>query len=168
MYQRGAKHFIFLSRSGADNPSAAALLQALHADPTVTTAVVRGSVTNLSDVHAAVAHAHHPLRGIVQAATTFHDRLFASMDTHTWHAVIGPKVQGTINLLRATHTLDFFITTSSTIGVIGTPTQSHYAAANAFLDTSPTTSLSLGMVVGLGHVVENPGKTLLLPCHRLM
>ena len=76
-------------------------------------------------------------------------------------------MHGTINLHEASLKLDldFFVMTSSTIGVIGASAQSHYAAANAFLDSMAShrwklglqaTSLSLGMVVGVGHVHENP------------
>lgn len=172
MWKRGARHLTFLSRSGADKAEAAALVQELKAsDPDATIDVFRGDVTKMKDVEEVVLTAKHPIRGIIQAAVAFNDSLFASMDVSTFNAVVRPKVQGTINLHEATKhldpPLDFFVMTSSTIGVVGTSTQSHYAAANGFQDYMArhrwslglqATSLSLGMVVGIGHVEENPGR----------
>jgi hypothetical protein len=89
------------------------------------------------------------------------------MTYSNWATSTLPKVQGTINLnaaLHATH-LDFFITTSSTSGTLGTPGQSNYAAGNAFMDSmsrhrhlhnKPSTSLVLPMVLGVGYVAEHP------------
>jgi len=89
------------------------------------------------------------------------------MTYSNWVTATLPKVQGTINLnaaLQATH-LDFFITTSSTSGTLGTPGQSNYAAGNAFMDSMsrhrhfnnmPSTSLVLPMVLGVGYVAEHP------------
>jgi len=89
------------------------------------------------------------------------------MTYSNWITSTLPKVQGTINLnavLQTTH-LDFFITTSSTSGTLGTPGQSNYAAGNAFMDSmsrhrhlnnQPSTSLVLPMVLGVGYVAEHP------------
>ena len=89
------------------------------------------------------------------------------MPYSNWVTSITPKVQGTLNLHSALrHTeLDFFVTTSSTSGILGTPGQSNYAAANSFLDSlcrhrrlksQPSTSLILPMVLGVGYVAEHP------------
>lgn len=90
------------------------------------------------------------------------------MTSEIFHAVLDPKVQGTINLHEAliNEPLDFFVMTSSAIGIKAPVTQSHYIAANAFLDSMArhrwslgmqATSLALGMVRGIGHVEEHPG-----------
>jgi len=89
------------------------------------------------------------------------------MSVGDWHKVLAPKVQGTINLheglLHAP--LDFFVMTSSTLGIAGASTQSNYAAANAFLDSMArhrwslgleACSIALGMVVGVGHMETHP------------
>lgn len=73
MVSRGARHFIFLSRSGADKPEAAALVDELrelarskHTDLTVQ--VIRGDVSVRDDVGRAVLSAIKPIKGVVQAA----------------------------------------------------------------------------------------------------
>lgn len=89
------------------------------------------------------------------------------MSLQNWHKVLAPKVQGTINLHEALlHSpLDFFVMTSSTLGIAGASTQSNYAAANAFLDSMArhrwslgleACSIALGMVVGVGHMETHP------------
>jgi aryl carrier-like protein len=93
--------------------------------------------------------------------------LFENMSLEDWHKVLAPKVQGTINLHEALlHSpLDFFVMTSSTLGIAGASTQSNYAAANAFLDSMArhrwslgleACSIALGMVVGVGHMETHP------------
>lgn len=76
MVQRGARHFIFLSRSGAEKSEAAAVLKQLEEysqkhNTEVTFQVIRGDVSVRSDVDKAIAAAHHPIRGVIQAAAVF-------------------------------------------------------------------------------------------------
>ena len=89
------------------------------------------------------------------------------MSYSNWLTSIRPKVQGTLNLHSALQRtpLDFFVTTSSTSGTLGTPGQSNYAAGNSFLDSlsrrrllnsQPSASLILPMVLGVGYVAEHP------------
>jgi hypothetical protein len=73
MVSRGARHFIFLSRSGADKPEAAALVEELHEltrskHTDLTVQVVRGDVSVKDDVGRAVSSATKPIKGVVQAA----------------------------------------------------------------------------------------------------
>ncbi|KAG9518256.1 ketoacyl-synt-domain-containing protein, partial [Aureobasidium melanogenum] len=128
-----------------------------------TPVVVRGDVSIRSDVENAVKQAMTPIRGVMQLAMTPKSNLFENMSAEEWHKVLAPKVQGTINLHEALlhEPLDFFVMTSSTLGVAGASTQSAYAAANAFLDSMArhrwslgleACSIALGMVVGIGHV----------------
>lgn len=95
------------------------------------------------------------------------DGLFHSMSYSNWLTSTRPKVQGTLNLHSALQytPLDFFVTTSSTSGTLGTPGQSNYAAGNSFLDSlsrhrhlnsQPSASLILPMVLGVGYVAEHP------------
>lgn len=73
MTGRGARHFVFLSRSGADKPEAAGLVQELHqlasfGKEDMTVQVVRGDVSNREDVDRAIGMAMTPIRGVIQAA----------------------------------------------------------------------------------------------------
>src|SRR5271155_3243668 len=104
MRDRGARHFLFLSRSGVDKPEAAALIQDLQnatnepGSENMTVQVVRGDVTKIQDVERAVALAQSPIRGVIQAAVVFRDVRFEKMTLEAWNAVIQPKEQGTLNI----------------------------------------------------------------------
>lgn len=68
MARRGARHLIFLSRSGAADAQARAFtaeMQVLGVD----VQVIQGNVSNINDVRQAVkACGSRPLKGVVQAA----------------------------------------------------------------------------------------------------
>ncbi|KAH8807730.1 fatty acid synthase [Xylogone sp. PMI_703] len=172
MCRRGARNFVFLSRSGATKPEAVALLKELELyaeqnDIVITAKVVRGDVSMREDVDKAISAAVTPIKGVIQAAATFQECLFEDMTVEKFHEVLDPKVRGTINLHEALidQNLDFFVMTSSSLGIKAPATQSSYAAANAFLDSMArhrwslsmqATSLSLGMVQEVGRIEENP------------
>ncbi|OKL57953.1 hypothetical protein UA08_06759 [Talaromyces atroroseus] len=168
MTENGAQRLVFLSRSGADQEQAGILIQDLERAGIICQ-VVRGDVTNSSDVQKAVESvpAEHPIRGVVQAAMVLRDGLFHSMTYDNWKTATYPKVQGTLNLHNALAdtSLDFFIMTSSTSGTLGTPGQANYSAANSFLDSlarhrvvnqQRACSVVLPMILGVGYVAEHP------------
>lgn len=73
MVSRGARHFIFLSRSGAGKPEAAALVQELHEltrsqHLDLTVQVVRGDISIKDDISRAISCATKLIKGVVQAA----------------------------------------------------------------------------------------------------
>ena len=73
MVARGARHFVFLSRSGADKPEAASLLKDLEEYSkrdrlNMTIQTVRGDVAKRKDVARAVCAAGSPIKGVIQAA----------------------------------------------------------------------------------------------------
>lgn len=89
------------------------------------------------------------------------------MTYDNWNTSIAPKVHGAINLHQALAEtdLDFFVFTSSTSGILGTPGQANYAAGNSFLDSlarhlvangKRAASVVLPMVQSVGVVAENP------------
>lgn len=85
MVARGARHFIFLSRSGADKPEAAALLEELYElarsqHPDLTVRVIRGDVSIRDDVSRAISSATKPIKGVVQAAMVLKVRI-----SRRWH-----------------------------------------------------------------------------------
>lgn len=87
------------------------------------------------------------------------------MSFENWKTSVEPKIVGAMNLHSVlSSTLDFFIMTSSVSGILGTPGQSNYAAANSYLDSlarhrlaakNAATSVVLPMVLGVGVVAEN-------------
>jgi len=76
------------------------------------------------------------LRGIVHGAGVIDDGVIVNQRWDRFAAVFAPKVQGAWNLHLATRhmPLDFFVLYSSATSIVGSPSQSNYAAANAFLD----------------------------------
>ncbi|KAK4243208.1 hypothetical protein C7999DRAFT_36471 [Corynascus novoguineensis] len=173
MMASGARRFLFLSRSGTDAPSAAKLVDDLRAAG-ATVHVVRGDVANKPDVVRAVEQAPptspHPIRGVVHAAMVLRDAVFHSMPYSNWTTSLAPKVYGAMNLhsvlTELEVPLDFFLMTSSVSGILGTPGQANYAAANSYLDalarhmnrqrgTKTAISCIIPMVLGVGVVAEN-------------
>ncbi|KAI3343473.1 putative polyketide synthase [Ustulina deusta] len=167
MMELGARRFTFLSRSGTDSESAAKLVRDIQARG-ATVQVVRGDATSKADVVRAIREvpSKYPIKGVIHAAMVLRDGLFHSMTFESWKRSVGPKVLGAMNLHSALidTNLDFFIMTSSISGILGTPGQSNYAAANSYLDALArhrtargmvATSLILPMVLGVGVVAEN-------------
>lgn len=169
MVERGARYLIFLSRSGADKPEAQLLMEELvgmGAEPDV----IRCSVTDRDALLSTVENIsmERPVKGVVHAAMVEGDALFDNATYSQIHAVLAPKVTGTINLHHATKDLelDFFLMTSSIVATIGTPSQGAYAAANAFQDAFarsrlaqglPATSIGLGLILEVGSVSASVG-----------
>ncbi|VXD25119.1 SDR family NAD(P)-dependent oxidoreductase [Planktothrix paucivesiculata] len=76
------------------------------------------------------------LKGILHSAGIIRDNFIIRKTASEFQSVLAPKVDGVINLDRATKelTLDFFILFSSLAGSIGNVGQVDYACANAFMD----------------------------------
>ncbi|OTB12751.1 hypothetical protein K445DRAFT_65805 [Daldinia sp. EC12] len=176
MMARGARHFVFLGRSGADKPSAKQLVSRLE-EAGATVGIVRGDVSKAADVTAAVSACvatGRRIGGVIQAAMGLHEALFTRMPNEAWHTGIDPKWQGTWNLHNALQVHvdndhlnepDFFLLTSSVSGTVGTATESNYCSANGFLDAfahwrrsrgQACVSVGLGMISEVGYLHENP------------
>ena len=77
-----------------------------------------------------------PLRGIIHAAGVLDNGLLIQLEPKQFNTVAKAKVDGAWNLhaqLGDTE-IDFFVLFSSLASAIGSPGQSNYSAANAFLD----------------------------------
>ncbi|KAL8917449.1 MAG: hypothetical protein Q9208_007943 [Pyrenodesmia sp. 3 TL-2023] len=168
MVDRGVRHLAFMARSGAERPAAAKLVSSIEARGVEVT-VFRGDVARREDVETVVHSISQlrELRGVVNAAMVLNDKLFPDMDLPSWRQTVDPKVAGSLYLHEAVRALplDFFVLLSSTSGILGTPGQSNYAAANAYQDALalhrrtlnlPAVSLILPMILGIGHVADNP------------
>ncbi|KAE8156902.1 KR domain-containing protein [Aspergillus tamarii] len=167
MMKKGARNFAFLSRSGADSRQASLLVDELK-DAGATVQVFRGDAGVKEEVEAALRGIpeDRPVRGAINAAMVLKDGLFHNMPYESWTTSIHPKVSGTRNLHQVLQDmpLDFFVTTSSVSGILGTPGQSNYAAANSYLDSlarhrctlqKSSVSIILPMILGIGVVAEN-------------
>jgi NADPH:quinone reductase-like Zn-dependent oxidoreductase/acyl carrier protein len=77
-----------------------------------------------------------PLRGVIHAAGVLDDGVLLQQSWQRFEKVLRPKIEGAAHLHRLTRDddLDFFILFSSIASLLGSPGQSNYAAANAWLD----------------------------------
>lgn len=98
---------------------------------------VAGDVASMSDVRrviAALAERGPPLVGVVHAAGVLDDGLLVDLTAERFDRVLAPKVLGGLNLAAAVDASCFIVLFSSIAGVLGTPGQGNYAAANVALD----------------------------------
>ncbi|AFC54524.1 type I polyketide synthase [Mycobacterium paraintracellulare] len=133
----GVAHVVLVSRAGAEAPGVAELVDGLKragADVSVEAC----DVADPDAVGAMLSRipAHYPLRGVVHAAGILDDGLISSLTPDRVDAVLRAKVDGAWNLHQLTRDLDLsaFVVFSSMAGIVGTPGQANYAAANSFLD----------------------------------
>jgi myxalamid-type polyketide synthase MxaB len=137
LVQNGARYVVLLGRSAASSAQRRAV-QALEHDG-AQVMVVQADVATAERMRAVFAElqtAMPPLRGVIHAAGVLDDGLLINLDSERLAKVMAPKVLGTWNLHTLTRDLplDFFVLFSSVVSVLGSPGQSSYAAANAFLD----------------------------------
>jgi NADP-dependent 3-hydroxy acid dehydrogenase YdfG len=131
MADRGAKHLAFISRSGVENTAAAETVQLLG-DQGVSTSVLLANIVNRDELAHAVTSIDPtiPIRGVLNAASVFHDVLFNKMTIETWKEVVDTKVKGSLNLHEVLkhEPLDFFVMTSSVASTLGSSGQVNYSA----------------------------------------
>jgi acyl transferase domain-containing protein/NAD(P)-dependent dehydrogenase (short-subunit alcohol dehydrogenase family)/acyl carrier protein len=134
----GARHLALVSRKAAAAPDAAHLEACVRARADVT--VYQGDIGNAEDVQRIAGELRrgpHPVGGIIHAAGALADMPVSALSWESVDSVLQPKVYGTWLLHEAAQAfgeLDFFVGYSSAAAVAGAPSQSNYAAANAFLD----------------------------------
>ncbi|MEU3432272.1 type I polyketide synthase [Streptomyces sp. NPDC006863] len=144
----GVRHLLVLSRRGADAPGipeltaelaeAGAELASLHCDVTDHQA--------LSVALAAIPE-RHPLCAVVHTAGVLDDGLLDGLTAERVTAVLRPKLDAAHHLDRLTRGADLsaFVVFSSAAGVLGSPGQASYSAANAALDALVAERRRLGL-----------------------
>ncbi|WP_437873438.1 SDR family NAD(P)-dependent oxidoreductase [Sorangium sp. So ce363] len=173
--KKGAGHLVLMGRSGAASPeqqAAVIALQAQGARVTVAKADVADR-TQLERVLCEITASGMPLRGVIHAAGLLEDGLLLNQSPARFRKVMAPKVQGSLNLHTLTREapLDLFVLYASGSGLMGSPGQGNYAAANTFLDALahhrrreglPALSIDWGAFseVGLAAAQENRGARL--------
>lgn len=138
MAARGAKHLSLMGRSAGSDVSRVAARE-LENTTGAQVVLVRGDASRAEDVErilAEIAASAPPLRGVVHAAGVVEDGVLAGQNWSAYEKVLAAKVSGAWNLHQFTKDLplDHFVLFSSASSLLGTPGQSNYAAANAFLD----------------------------------
>ncbi len=136
LVQQGARSLVLVGRRGAEAGAAAiapleqsgAQVRVVKADITQPVEVAKLLETLQLDLP--------PLRGIIQAAGVLADGTLLQQTWPQFTQVMAPKLAGAWNLHTQTQhlPLDFFVCFSSIASLLGSPGQSNYAAANAFLD----------------------------------
>ena len=135
--RHGARNLLLVSRKGRAAENAAAIeseLTELGASVRIEScdAADRDSLQELL----AGIPVEHPLTAVIHAAGVLDDAVFAAQTPHHLDAVLRPKIDAAWNLHELTASVDLsaFVLFSSAAGLLGSPGQANYAAANAFLD----------------------------------
>ncbi|CAM5620495.1 Polyketide synthase OS=Streptomyces viridochromogenes OX=1938 GN=ACM01_26010 PE=4 SV=1 [Streptomyces viridochromogenes] len=165
--EHGVPRLLLTSRQGPEDPRSGEVtdeLTALGARVDIAACDVADEAA-LAAVLARVGD-EAPLRGVVHCAGVLADGVLAETTPERLAEVLRPKADGAAHLHRLTADLDLglFLLVSSAAGVVGTPGQANYAAANAFLDQLahhrracglPALSLSYGAWAGEGLAAEH-------------
>ncbi|WP_204757400.1 type I polyketide synthase, partial [Herpetosiphon giganteus] len=146
--QQGARFIILLGRS-APTQAAQAIIAAMEQQGTVVTTVAVDVADRemLNRLWAEVVAKLPAIAGVIHAAGIIDDGIIAHQHAERFQHVARAKVQGSWNLheLTGSNQLDFFVLYSSVAAAIGSPGQSNYAAANAFLDALASYRRSHGL-----------------------
>jgi polyketide synthase 7 len=133
----GVAHVVLASRSGAASESVAEVVGRLE-EAGARVSVVACDVADRAALAALLAglDTRYPLKGVFHAAGVLDDGLIGSLTEQRVDTVLRAKVDGAWNLHELTQNMDLsaFVMFSSMAGILGTPGQGNYAAANSFLD----------------------------------
>ncbi|KAK5942650.1 Type I Iterative PKS [Knufia obscura] len=163
MFQAGARHIVFLSRSGATTPAHQRLLDGLR-DRGCKAEAMKCDITDenqMKRLQETATKEKWQIKGCMQLAMVLRDSVLENMTYDKWLGATQCKIPGTFNLhTYMPHDMDFFICLSSVVSVIGNTGQANYAAGNSYIDGLcnlrrqqglPATSLNIGLVSDATH-----------------
>ncbi|KAK4163340.1 putative polyketide synthase [Cladorrhinum sp. PSN259] len=170
--EHGARNLVVVSRSAGANGKADELKRELKeaVKHDVEVMGIGCDISNEAQLsRALVAHGRsgmHPIRGIIHGGMELKDSVLEHMTIDDHQTALAPKVQGSWNLhqlFSGKDDLDFYITLSSLVGIIGYASQSNYAAGGSFQDALarhrvenglPGVSIDLGIVKSVGYLAD--------------
>ena len=165
---RGARHLVLVSRSGAASDEAKALVEELQQRgiEVLVQACDIGDSAAVNALFTAIGKTMPELSGIIHSAMVLDDATIANLSSEQLSRVLAPKVNGAVNLDRATRdmSLAYFVLYSSVTTLIGNPGQGSYVAANAFMEGLarrrrqnglPALAVGWGPIADVGVVARN-------------
>ncbi|MET0463360.1 MAG: SDR family NAD(P)-dependent oxidoreductase [Chitinophagaceae bacterium] len=171
----GIKAVLLISRSGVEEGKEGSLLDYFK-QKGVEVRVKQVDVSCAGAVSQMIADAERelpPIKAIIHSAMVLDDGLLNDLSEERFLKVMKPKIDGVLNLHRATLHLkiDHFISISSISSLVGNPGQGNYVAANAFLDGfsffrqhtgRPSSVINLGVLLETGVVKRDKNLQLIL------
>ncbi|KAL2758194.1 hypothetical protein ACRALDRAFT_1040239 [Sodiomyces alcalophilus JCM 7366] len=163
---RGARYIILLSRSGPRTEEAKGLVaklqeEGVHVETPPCDITDRTVLRRVLDD---CAKRVPPIKGCIQASMVMTERIFQQMSYNDWKVTIDPKVKGSWNLhTELPRDLDFFVFTSSMMGIMGSGSLTAYNAGNTYEDAlahyrvqrgEHAVALNLGAIPDAGYLVE--------------
>ncbi|KAI9665472.1 MAG: Type I Iterative PKS [Alyxoria varia] len=163
LVERGAKHLVVLSRRARSSPRQQELERDLRSiDAGLNIHWKQCDIGDRSQVDRVakdlILQGAPRVKGIVQATVVLKDCTLENMTIHDYEVSLHNKVHGTKNLndIFSNPSLAFFLSLSSTTGVVGSRGQANYSAANTYLDSfanaAPKTSAAHYVTVDIGMV----------------
>jgi 7-keto-8-aminopelargonate synthetase-like enzyme/NAD(P)-dependent dehydrogenase (short-subunit alcohol dehydrogenase family)/acyl carrier protein len=143
----GARHLVLAGRSSPSREALSAIDELRRQGASVE--IVQGDVAKPADVAAMIGASQRaaPLRGVIHAAGVLQEALVPDQSANHFTSAMAPKARGGWELHKLTQdmALDFFVSFSSMASLTGSPGQTNYAAANAFLDALATMRRAQGL-----------------------
>ncbi|KAL2752849.1 hypothetical protein ACRALDRAFT_1083424 [Sodiomyces alcalophilus JCM 7366] len=167
MFERGARNFAVISRSGASSKGAQTAMQKMDALGGRILAI-KADAGDAQAMKAAIStlRSTMPIGGCFNMALILDNSPFSTMTPTQWDLGMRHKVDTAVSLHEATlqDELDFFIMFSSISSISGNRTQAAYASGNAFQNAMaehrralglPAVSIALGAMEGVGTLAED-------------